>query len=219
MRMRKKPYAEAELHSWPYFIQHPADYAGRWQEAFSAPRPLHLELGCGKGRFISAAASQNPDKNYLGIDLKNEVLVVAKRNIEAAFAQAGAPLGNALILSQDIERIDQIMTPVDQVEAIYINFPNPWPKAKHQKRRLTHSRQLEKYKPLLTPDAVLYFKTDDEELFEDSLVYLEEAGFSLIYLTRDAHRETELPFDIRTEHEDMFSEQGIPIKFLAAIQK
>lgn len=219
MRMRKKPYAEAELHGWPYFIQEPAVFAGRWQEAFSEKRPLRLELGCGKGRFISVAAAQDGAHNYLGIDLKDEVLVVAKRNIEAALAERGAAPGNALIMSQDIERICDIMAPADRVEDIYINFPNPWPKPRHQKRRLTHTRQLEKYKTFLAPGGRVYFKTDDGALFDDSLLYFEESGFEITYLTRNAHCAPDLPFDIRTEHEEMFSEQGVPIKFLTAIQK
>ena len=109
-----------------------------------------------------------------------------------------------------------ILDKADKVERIYINFCNPWPRGKHRKKRLTHTKQLEKYKEFLVPGGEIYFKTDDDELFESSLHYLEESGFSIVSKTYDLHNETVFEKNIETEHEKMFSEQGIKIKALIA---
>lgn len=217
MRMRRKPFARPELAACDFFIDRPCDYLGRWRQSFSASSaPLEVELGCGKGGFISRLASQNPDKNFLGIDIKSEVLVLAKRKIEAAFAEKGLAVGNVKLMSQDIERIGDILDERDPVDRIYINFCNPWSKAGHQKRRLTHMRQLIKYRTFLKPGGEIRFKTDDAGLFEDSLRYFDLAGFSITYLTRDLHADSP-GWNIETEHERMFSNEGVPIKTLIAV--
>ena len=108
-------------------------------------------------------------------------------------------------------RIDDVIGEADEIEAIYINFCNPWPKPRHRKKRLTHTRQLEKYKMFLKQGGDIYFKTDDDALFEDSLKYFEEAGFNIIFKTYDLHKECQ-GNNIVTEHEEMFSKQGIKIK-------
>ena len=115
-----------------------------------------------------------------------------------------------------IERINLILEKADKVERIYINFCNPWPKGKHRKKRLTHSRQLEKYKEFLKPESEIYFKTDDDSLFESSLIYFKESGFEILKKTYDLHSEPIFEKNIETEHEKMFSEQGIKIKALIA---
>ena len=112
-----------------------------------------------------------------------------------------------------------ILEKEDKVERIYINFCNPWPKGKHRKKRLTHTRQLEKYKEFITPDAKIYFKTDDDDLFASTLTYLEETGFEVERKTYDLHKEDIFEGNIETEHEKMFSEQGIKIKALIAKNK
>ena len=104
----------------------------------------------------------------------------------------------------------------DEIERIYINFCNPWPKGKHRKKRLTHTRQLEKYKQFLVPNGEIYFKTDDDDLFNSSLIYFEESGFEILNKTYDLHNEPIFEHNIETEHEKMFSEQGIKIKALIA---
>ncbi len=154
MRIRRKPWARPELFACPFCIneEEKAAVAGHWQEQFAHPQPLWLELGCGKGQFMASLASSHPEINFIAIDIKSEVLVLAKRKIEAAYAKCQLPLDNIRILSQDIERISTLLLPQDQVERIYINFCNPWSqKAKHRKRRLTHPRQLEQYKTFLPP--------------------------------------------------------------------
>lgn len=116
----------------------------------------------------------------------------------------------------DIERIGLILDKKDKVQRIYINFCNPWPRGKHRKKRLTHTRQLEKYKEFLVPNGEVYFKTDDDDLFIASLEYFEEAGFEIVEKTYDLHNEPIFEKNIETEHEKMFTEQGIKIKALIA---
>ena len=133
--------------------------------------PLYLELGCGKGYFIANLASEHKDVNYIAIDLVDAMLGLAKRNVEEVYKETNKEPENILLTRFDIERINLILEKADKVERIYINFCNPWPKGKHRKKRLTHSRQLEKYKEFLKPESEIYFKTDDDSLFESSLIY------------------------------------------------
>ena len=217
MRMRFKPYARPELLACDFHIHEPLTHAGHWHEQFANPdQPLHLELGCGKGGFLSQLAPRHPDINYLGIDITDKVLILAKRKVEAAYLAAGLPAGNVRIASLDIERLSGVFSPEDTVQRIYINFCNPWSKnAGSNKHRLTHPRQLLQYRALMPEGAEIYFKTDDDDLFRDSVGYFPAAGFEITWQTCDLHRE-EPAWNIRTEHEGMFSEQGIPIKALIA---
>ena len=144
------------------------------------------------------------------------MLGVAKRKVEETYANAQLKVENLYLTRYDIERILNILDETDQVERIYINFCNPWPKGKHRKKRLTHTRQLEKYKVFLQEDGEIYFKTDDDDLFESSLGYFEEAGFQITAKTYDLHAEPIWNNNIETEHEKMFSQQGIKIKALIA---
>ena len=215
MRIRNKPWATAELNNCPYFIRSPENQTGKWHSLFKKEQPLYLELGCGKGFFVAKAAVQNPNINFLGIDIKDAVLGPAKRNIDAAFAAAGREPSNVIITALNIEQILNYMGPSDTVDKIFINFCNPWPKKKHQKRRLTYPKQLENYKVFLKPGGEILFKTDDDGLFEDSISYFESCGFDITYKTYDLHSEKQIP-DIMTEHEIMFTEKGIKIKALTA---
>lgn len=215
MRIRNKPWAAEELNKCPYFIRNPENHIGKWHGFFKKEQPVYLELGCGKGFFLAAAAVQNPNINFLGIDIKDAVLGPAKRNIDKAFADAKKEPLNIIITALNIEQILNYFGPSDSVSRIYINFCNPWPKKKHQKRRLTYPKQLNHYKSILEPGGEIFFKTDDDGLFEDSIVYFNECGFEITYKTYDLHSEKQIP-DIMTEHEIMFSEKGIKIKALAA---
>ena len=219
MRMRKKPWARPELEACEFFIQKPSEYKGRWKEFFKNDNPIYMELGCGKGTFMAVHGSQNPDINYITVDIKDEVLVLAKRNIESAYEKEGHEVNNVALMSQEILLIDDMLNEKDVIERIYINFCNPWPKDRHKKRRLTHTRQLENYKKFLSKEnGEIYFKTDDDELFEESLEYFEDSDFQIMKKTYDLHNDMIFE-DIRTEHEQMFSEQGIKIKALIAKRK
>ena len=220
MRIRYKKWARPELEASKFYIDNPEELKGKWRTSFKNPKnPFHIELGCGKGQFISKLASSNLNVNYLAIDLIDAMLGLAKRNIETEYKEKKIETDNILITRFDIERILMILEKEDKVERIYINFCNPWPKGKHRKKRLTHTRQLEKYKEFITPDAKIYFKTDDDDLFASTLTYLEETGFEVERKTYDLHKEDIFEGNIETEHEKMFSEQGIKIKALIAKNK
>ncbi len=146
------------------------------------------------------------------------MLGLSKRNIEKAYNFQNPE--NLFLIRQNVELIQKVFSKEDNINRIYINFCNPWPKEKHKKRRLTHTKQLENYKTFLSENnAEIYFKTDDDELFEDSLKYLEESGFEIITKTYDLHNEPIFEINIMTEHEEMFSEEGIKIKALIAKRK
>ena len=217
MRIRCKPWAKPELDACEFCINEPDSLKGRWEKEFTKKAPVYLELGCGKGGFISQAAPDKPEVNFIAVDIKNEMLVLAKRKLEEAYKERNLPMDNVRIFIKNIEQIDNVFDETDPVERIYINFCNPWPKSKHKKRRLTHTRQLLKYKSFLKGD--IYFKTDDDELFEESFEYFEEAGFEIIYKTFDLHDGSYDGVNYVTEHEKMFMEEGKKIKFLIAKPK
>ena len=144
------------------------------------------------------------------------MLGLSKRNIEKEYQENEKEINNLYLIRMNAERILDVFDKNDTVQRIYINFCNPWPRGKHKKRRLTHTRQLENYKKFLDKEnGEIYFKTDDDELFEESLEYFKEEGFKLEKITHDLHNEMIFE-DIRTEHEQMFTEQGIKIKALIA---
>lgn len=178
--------------------------------------PCIQNFGCGKGSFIAKLAVQNPEINYLGIDIKSEVLGLAKRNIEKEYLKAQREIDNVLITAYEIEIIQNILNEKDLVDRIYINFCNPWPKPRHNKKRLTHTKQLEKYKVFLKPGGEIYFKTDDYNLYKATIKYLEETGFEIIKQTENLHKEPIWENNIETEHEKMFEEQGITTKAIIA---
>ena len=198
-------------------VDNPEELRGKWKSLFKNPDlPLNLELGCGKGQFISKLASENLNQNYIAIDLVDAMLGLAKRNVEEVYREKNIEPENVILTRFDIDRILLILSEEDKIDRIYINFCNPWPKGKHRKKRLTHTRQLEKYKTFLKENGEIYFKTDDDDLFISSLNYFEEAGFKIIKKTYDLHSEPDFWYNIETEHEKMFSEQGIKIKALVA---
>ena len=216
MRIRFKPWARPELEASKFYIDNPEEDQGKWKELFNNDNPIFLELGCGKGGFISQLAVYNPDINYIAIDLVDAMLGLAKRNIEEQYKLANREIDNIYITRYDIERINNILSKDDKIERIYINFCNPWPRGKHKKRRLTHTRQLEKYKEFLAEGAKIYFKTDDDELFNESITYFKESGFKIEKYTYDLETDINFWENIETEHEKMFKEEGIKIKALIA---
>lgn len=213
MRIRFKPWARPELEASEFYIDKPEEYKGKWKGLFkNKSNPLHIELGCGKGGFISQIASNNTGVNYIAIDLVDAMLGLAKRNVEEKFKEQNREIDNVYLTRYDIERIANVFDKQDGIERIYINFCNPWPRGKHHKKRLTHTRQLEKYKEFLQDDGKIYFKTDDDGLFEESLTYFKTMGFEIERCTRDLANEPDFWENIETEHENMFKEQGIKIK-------
>ena len=216
MRIRYKKWARPELEASSFYIDNPEEFKGKWKEYFSNGNPIHLELGCGKGNFISKLAIENLDINYIAIDLIDAMLGLAKRNVEEIYKQNEQEVNNLVLTRFDIERILLMLDEKDQIERIYINFCNPWPRGKHRKKRLTHTRQLEKYKVFLKDRGEIFFKTDDDDLFESSIGYFKECGFEISKITYDLHNDPIFERNIETEHEEMFSKQGIAIKALIA---
>ena len=220
MRIRKKKWAEPELSVCDFFVKDPEAHAGNWRHAFKKEQPLVLEIGCGKGGFAGQYALQNPDKNIIALDIKIDMLGVGRRTIVRLFEEAGKgdAIDNLLLVNYNVEQLDKIILPEDKIERLFINFCNPWPRLKHKKRRLTYYKKLEMYKRFLQPEAEIRFKTDDDELFEESLEYFAQSGYEILYLTRDLHA-SGFAENIETEHEKMFTEEGKKIKFLIARQK
>ena len=221
MRIRKKKWAEPELSDCNFYVKNPEENAGKWMQAFKKEQPLYLEIGCGKGGFAGQLALKNPDKNIIALDIKVDMLGVGRRTIVKLFEDAGKTqddITNLLLVKYNVEMLDKIITADDKIDRLFINFCNPWPRAKHKKRRLTYYKKLEMYKTFLKPDSEIRFKTDDNELFDESLEYFEQSGYEILYLTRDLHA-SDVTDNIETEHEKMFSEEGIKIKYLIARQK
>lgn len=210
MRIRNKPWAREELDASEIYIKNPEEIKGKWREKFNNNNSIHLELGCGKGYFVKKAGLKNPGINYIAIDLIDTILGVANRNIQEEFGSKN--ITNILLTRYDVEAINNILDKSDDIERIYINFCNPWPKPRHKKRRLTHVRQLEKYKQFLKQNGEIYFKTDDDGLFKESLEYFEESGFETIKITYNLNEEPDFWDNIETEHEIKFKNEGIKIK-------
>ncbi|MBU3218824.1 tRNA (guanosine(46)-N7)-methyltransferase TrmB [Clostridium algidicarnis] len=210
MRLRKKWWARPELEQSKEVVTEPSLLKGKWKEEFNNSNPIYLELGCGKGRFISTQAQANKDINFIGIDLKDEVLVYALRKVN----EVEREVDNIRLIPLEIAFIEEVFDK-NEIDRIYINFCNPWPKLSHNKRRLTHSRFLERYKTFLQPESEIWFKSDDKDLFNDSLEYFNESGFELLYHTYDLHN-SDFKENIMTEYEEKFRSKGMKIMFLRA---
>lgn len=214
MHMRTKKWAKPELAVCPYFTNEPEQYRGHWREQFPKDQPLYLELGCGKGVSTAAMVRDNLNINFVAMDITCNVLGDTRRNIAAAYGEE--PVDNAIIARYDISYIEKVFAPEDRIERIYINFCNPWTKRpKYAKRRLTHPRQLMQYREFLVDGGEIWFKTDDDALFEESLPYFEACGFETRHITYDLHADGFSPNYI-SEHEQKFTALGVPIKFIIA---
>ena len=215
MRIRRKPWARPELAEWENCIDVPAENRGKWHSVFKNDAPLMIELGCGKGGFMSKLAVAHPETNFIAVDIKSEMLGLAMRNIKREYAAVNREVDNVYIFSQEIMLINKVFSAEDVCDRIYINFCNPWPKTPDHKKRLTHNNQLMQYREFLKDGGEIRFKTDNDDLFLSSKRYFTECGFELTFVTEDLHN-SGFDDNIMTEHEKMFSEQGIPIKFLIA---
>lgn len=205
MRLRKKHFAIPEMRENPYVIFDPEHLKGKWSEEFKNDNDIYLELGAGKGQFIKELAKRTPNTNYIIIDRESNAFVYATRKIREE------ELSNVRCIPYDVDNIAEIVGE-GEIKGIYINFCNPWPKERHKKRRLTHPRLLKIYKKLLQPGGKIYFKTDDRDLFEDSLKYFEDEGFEI--LKSDFNMKlSEYPDNIVTEYEHKFRTLNMPIHY------
>lgn len=206
MRLRYKAFAIPELQEHKQVYFDPKDLAGKWNEVFGNDNPIHLEIGAGRGSFVATLARQNPDINYVAIEMDANILVYASRLItEEKLQNVRLIRGLAEYLGDHFGE--------NEISKIYINFPNPWPKRKQNRRRLTHPNQLNIYKRILKNKSEVEFKTDDRPFFEDSLKYFENEGFDLIESSFDLElREN----NIVTEYESKWRGLGVPINYLKA---
>ncbi|MBS4195074.1 tRNA (guanosine(46)-N7)-methyltransferase TrmB [Lederbergia citri] len=204
MRLRHKPWAKEKIENYPqYVIPNPAQYRGNWDALFKNNQPVHIEVGTGKGRFVTEMAKANPDINYIGIELQESVIVAAlDRLIEAE-------LPNVKLLNTNGEDLQEFFAKGD-VERIYLNFSDPWPKNRHEKRRLTHDSFLRIYEEILIDNGEIHFKTDNRGLFEYSLVSFTNFGLRLKFVSLDLHK-SDFEGNIMTEYEEKFSSKGHPI--------
>lgn len=208
MRLRKKWWARPEMEQSPLFVCQPNLNKGKWNRVFGNDNDIHLELGCGRGKFIIQKALLNPDTNYIAIDLKDEVLVYVVRKAEEN------KLKNIRIAALNIQFIED-MFDENEISKIYINFCNPWPKRRQKKRRLTHTVFLNMYKKFLKSGSQIWFKTDDRGLFEESQGYFIESGYKIEYLTYDLHN-SGFDENVVTEYEEKFVQFGMKIMFFIA---
>lgn len=206
MRLRNIPRAEGVIASSPMVIQKPEEQRGHWQALFGNNHPIHIEVGMGKGKFLTELARLHPDINYLGIERYTSVLL---RAVEK-FDQEERP-ANLFFLCIDAGDLPEIFAP-EEVARIYLNFSDPWPKDRHAKRRLPSRQFLERYDRILSPEGCVEFKTDNRGLFDFALTEAEEAGWQRQMHTFDLHGDPELMKDnIMTEYEEKFSSKGNPI--------
>ena len=210
MRVRKKPWAEKELIENSYVIKNPEENKGRWKNIFEADKPLYVELGCGKGKFIKEMALRFPEINFIGIEKQPSVLATAVRHIEEK-------IDNLRFVGFDAGALENLFEE-GEIDRLYINFCDPWPRKKWAKRRLTYRGFLENYKKLFGDAGELFFKTDNKDLFEFSLVEFEENGWELKNVTFDLYSE-ECPWNTATEYEEKFASEGVPICRLEAYYK
>lgn len=206
MRLRKKWWARPEMEASSLVITKPIEYKGKWAEVFGNNNPVYLELGCGRGQFVTENARNNPNINYIAIDLKDEVLIYVLKKLESE------ELSNVRIIPMNIMGVGEIFEQ-NEISRIFINFCNPWPKERHNKRRLTHTKFLSEYKKFIKPNTELWFKTDDTELFNDSQEYFKENGLAIEYLTYDLHN-SDFKYNIVTEYEEKFTSLGMKTMFM-----
>lgn len=210
MRLRNKPWAKDTLLAHPEMvIQNAAEWKGRWHERFGNDNPIHIEIGSGKGQFVSQMAKQNPNINYIGIEIQTSVIVVA---LEKALS---VEVPNLQLLHIDGGTVTDYFSE-GEVSRIYLNFSDPWPKKRHAKRRLTHEFFLKAYEQVLPPAGELHFKTDNRGLFEYSLASFSQFGLILKQVWLDLHQ-VDLPGNVMTEYEEKFSAKGHPIYRVEAI--
>ena len=211
MRLRNIPGSQDVIKQSPYCVDEPQQYRGIWNQYFGNEAPLHVEIGMGKGQFIREMALLHPDINYIGVELFTSVLIRAVQKVEEE------EIPNLRFLWIDAEKLPEVFAP-GEVDRIYLNFSDPWPKARHAKRRLTSPQFLNRYREFLAADGDLEFKTDNQDLFAFSLESVPEAGWKLIAHTFDLHHDESMnPGNIMTEYEAKFSGLGQPICKLIAV--
>ena len=216
MRLRNIPGADEVIRNCDWVIKEPADKKGKWNTVFRNENPIHIEVGMGKGQFITEMAKRNPQINYIGIERYTSVLLRAVQKREQLPTEEALP--NLLYLCIDASELPEIFAK-DEVAKIYLNFSDPWPKDRHAKRRLTSPQFMAVYDQILCPEGKVEFKTDNRGLFDYSLEAIPEAGWEIEMHTFDLHHSEYAEGNVMTEYETKFSGEGKPICKLIASRK
>ncbi|MBX0359081.1 tRNA (guanosine(46)-N7)-methyltransferase TrmB [Halobacillus sp. Nhm2S1] len=205
MRLRNKPWADDFLREKDeVVVQQPFEMKGKWKELFdNQEQPLHLEIGSGKGQFIAGMGKQHPDINFVGLEFVKSVIVGAVKKVLAAETT------NVRMVNENAKDLRDLFED-NEVDHIYLNFSDPWPKNKHEKRRLTFHTFLEQYQAVLKEEGQVTLKTDNKGLFEYSLVSFSNYGMILEDVSVDLHADED-PLNVETEYEEKFSAKGQPI--------
>ncbi|MFR3835147.1 MAG: tRNA (guanosine(46)-N7)-methyltransferase TrmB [Eubacterium sp.] len=210
MRLRNVPGSREAIADNDMAINEPTELKGKWKEEFGNGNPIRIEIGMGKGKFITTLAMENPDINYIGIEKYSSVLIRAIERCEEI------EVPNLRFIRMEAEYICDVFEK-GEVDRIYLNFSDPWPKDRHAKRRLTSKQFFERYDVILKKDGIVEFKTDNDLLFQFSLEQVPEAGWELIEQTWDLHNDERLmQGNVMTEYESKFSQMGNPIHKLIA---
>ena len=204
MRLRNVKGSREAIQESFYVVHEEETRAGSWHDIFGNDHPIHIEIGMGKGRFLMELAAKNPDINYVGIEKYSSVLIRALEKM----SEMETPLVNIRFVRMDAEAITKVFG-AGEVDRIYLNFSDPWPKDRHAKRRLTSDRFLPIYDQILKKDGIIEFKTDNQDLFSFSIEELPLFGFELSEVTRDLHADG--PVGVMTDYEAKFYGQGLPI--------
>jgi len=209
MRLRNIPGADDAIAIHPHVIQEAKEYRGKWKQVFENDAPIHIEIGMGKGQFILSLAKENPHINYIGIERYSSVLV---RGLERLELEAFQTLTNIKFLCINAKELPEIFS-VDEIDKIYLNFSDPWPKARHARRRLTSKEFLKRYEAILKASGNVEFKTDNRGLFDFSLEEVRETNqWEIEAVTFDLHHDAKMNAgNIMTEYEEKFSAMGNPI--------
>lgn len=212
MRQRNKPWASDFLKSNSNLvIPNASEHKNNWQSVFGNKHAIHVEIGTGKGQFLVGMAKQFPDINFIGIELEKNIIVTAAQKV------LESELDNVLLLNENAMDISDIFA-VNEIATVYLNFSDPWPKNRHEKRRLTYHTFLEQYQAILKPESELILKTDNQGLFEFSLVSFSDFGMTLKEVNLNLHDHQD-PQNVMTEYEEKFSAQGQPIYRCRAVYK
>ncbi len=212
MRLRHITGAEQRIAESIHVVSEPETYRRRWPEVYGNSSPIHVEIGMGKGKFLMDLARQNPQINYLGVELYSSVLLKALQK------QEEEQLPNVRFLCVDAMKLADILGPGEAAK-IYLNFSDPWPKDRHAKRRLTSPQFLAVYDRILAADGTVEFKTDNRGLFEYSLESIPAAGWEILYFTFDLHHSEYAEGNVMTEYEEKFASEGKPICKLVATRR
>lgn len=205
MRLKNVPGSREKIAESEFCIQDYKDYKGHFKELFQNNNPIHIEIGMGKGRFLMDLAKANPDINYIGIEKYSSVLIRAIQKMEEF------PLINVLFIRMDAEEINEVFDK-EEIDRIYLNFSDPWPKDRHAKRRLESRQFLARYDEILKSDGVIEFKTDNRMLFDFAVEEVNDTKWQLNAVTYDLHNDSVMnEGNIMTEYEEKFSSMGNPI--------